>query len=71
MGLDVLIAGSSRPRRLHTAFDVDGAEALREILHQDPRNFGKEETFWTLEYASGVSFQLLPARIVPVAIVQR
>ena len=35
-GLDALIAGSSRPRRLHTAFDADGAEALREILHQDP-----------------------------------
>jgi hypothetical protein len=56
-GLDALIAGSSRPRRLHTAFDADGAEALREILHQDPRNFGKEDTFWTLEYAAEVSFE--------------
>jgi transposase len=26
-GLDALIAGSSRPGRLHTAFDADGAEA--------------------------------------------
>jgi transposase len=56
-GLDALIAGSSRPRRLHTAFDADGAEVLREILHQDPRNFGKEDTFWTLEYAAEVSFE--------------
>jgi hypothetical protein len=55
--LDALIAGSSRPRGLHTAFDADGVEALREILHQDPRNFGKEDTFWTLEYAAEVSFE--------------
>ena len=55
--LDALIAGSSRPRRLHTAFDADGAEALRQILHQDPRDFGKEDTFWTLEYAAQVSFE--------------
>lgn len=56
-GLDALIAGSSRPRRLHTAFDADGAEALREILHQDPRKFGRENTFWTLESAAEVSFE--------------
>ena len=55
--LDALIAGSSRPRGLHTAFDADGAEALRQILHQDPRDFGKEDTFWTLEYAAQVSFE--------------
>ena len=34
-----------------------GAEALREILHQDPRNVAKEDTFWTLEYAAEVSFE--------------
>ena len=56
-GSDALIAGSSRPRRLHTAFDADGAEALRDILHQDPRNFGKGGTFWTLKYAAEVSFE--------------
>jgi len=56
-GLDALVAGSSRPRRLHTAFDAHGAKALREILHQDPRNVGKEDTFWTLEYAAQVSFE--------------
>lgn len=55
--LDAMIAGSSRPRGLHTAFDADGAEALRQILHQDPRDFGKEDTFWTLEYAAQVSFE--------------
>ncbi len=56
-GLDAPKPGSSRPRRLRTAFDEEGAETLREILHQDPRNFGKEDTFWTLEYAAQVSFE--------------
>jgi transposase len=56
-GLDALKPGSSRPRHLRTAFDEEGAEALREILHQDPRKFGKEDTFWTLEYAAEVSFE--------------
>ena len=56
-GLDALKPGSSRPRHLRTAFDEEGAQALREILHQDPRNFGREDTFWTLEYATQVSFE--------------
>jgi transposase len=56
-GLDALKPGSSRPRRLRSAFDEQGAQALREILRQDPRNFGKEDTFWTLEYAAQVSFE--------------
>lgn len=56
-GLDSLNAGSSRPRELHTAFDEEGAEALKETLHQDPRNFGKARPFWTLEMAAEVSFE--------------
>lgn len=56
-GLDALSAGSSRPTELHAAFDEDGAEALRETLHKDPRNFGKVSTFWTLEMAAEVSFE--------------
>lgn len=32
-------------------------EALWELLHQDPRKFAKEGTFWTLEYAAEVSFE--------------
>lgn len=56
-GLDALKPGSSRPRHLRTAFDEEGAEALWEILHQDPRNFGKQDTFWTLQYAAQVSFE--------------
>ena len=56
-GLDALTPGSSRPTEVHAAFDEDGAESLRELLHQDPRNFGKEGTFWTLEHAAEVSFE--------------
>jgi transposase len=56
-GLDALVAGSSRPKHIHRAFDEEQSEALFELLHQDPRNFGKEETFWTLEYAAEVSFE--------------
>lgn len=56
-GLDALKAGSSRPREVHAAFDQDGACALRELLHQDPRKFGKKGTFWTLEMAAEVSFE--------------
>jgi transposase len=56
-GLGALQAGSSRPREVHAAFDECGAESLRKMLHQDPRNFGKEGSFWTLEYAAQVSFE--------------
>ena len=56
-GLDALTPGSSRPREVHAAFDQHSAEFLRELLHQDPRNFGKVSTFWTLEMAAEVSFE--------------
>jgi hypothetical protein len=56
-GLDALVEGSSRPSEVHAAFDEDGAEALKELLHHSPRDFGIEESFWTLEYAAEVSFE--------------
>ena len=34
--------GSKRPHIIHRAFDPQQAEALRELLHQDPRKFGKQ-----------------------------
>jgi transposase len=55
--LGALQAGSSRPREVHAAFDEQSACALREMLHQDPRKFGKDSTLWTLEYAAEVSFE--------------
>jgi transposase len=56
-GLLALEAGSSRPKEVHAAFDKHATEALREILHQNPRNFGKGSTLWTLAMATEVSFE--------------
>jgi transposase len=56
-GLGALRAGSSRPKEVHAAFDESGTEALRDVLHQSPRNFGKESTLWTLQMAAEVSFE--------------
>src|SRR5919106_2721386 len=47
-GLDALIAGSSRPNHVHAAFDGKSAEALREMLHRSPREFGRNSSLWTL-----------------------
>jgi hypothetical protein len=41
-GLDALEPGSSRPKRTRAAFDEEGAEALREMLHHSPREFGRD-----------------------------
>jgi len=56
-GLDALQAGSSRPREVHAAFDESGAQALREMLHQEPRKYGKESSLWTLRMAAEVCFE--------------
>lgn len=56
-GLDALTPGSSRPREVHAAFDQHSAESLRELLHQDPRKFGKDGALWTLAMAGEVSFE--------------
>jgi transposase len=49
--------GSKRPRTVHRAFVPEQAEALRELLHHKPRNFGKATSLWTLEMAAEVSFE--------------
>ena len=56
-GLDALVAGSSRPKHTHAAFEQRSAEALKELLHHSPREFGKETSLWTLEDAAEVSFE--------------
>ena len=64
-GLAALRAGSRRPRRVQAAFDAARAEALRELLHRSPRDFGRPTSLWTLELAAEASFQqgLTPARV--------
>jgi len=49
--------GSNRPHTLNRAFDDQGAEALREMLHKSPREFGKDSSLWTMEMAAEVSFE--------------
>jgi len=56
-GLAVLQEGSSRPHRLRTAFEDDGAERLRDLLHRSPRDFGHDRGLWSLELAAQVSFE--------------
>jgi transposase len=52
-----LSRGSSRPHTVQAAFDSEGAERLREVLHQNPRRFGKDSSLWTLQMAAEVSFE--------------
>jgi transposase len=56
-GLDALLAGSSRPKRVHAAFDGKSAEALREMLHRSPREFGRNSSLWTSEMAADVALE--------------
>ena len=56
-GLDSLRANSSRPKRTRDAFDEESAEALREMLHRSPREFGRESSLWTLAMAADVAFE--------------
>jgi hypothetical protein len=45
--------GTYTARAMNEAF----TEALRELLHRTPRNFGKEATFCTLAVAAEVSYE--------------
>lgn len=42
-------------RRPQTAFPGGQAEALRDLLHRSPRDFGHPTSLWTLELAAVVS----------------
>jgi transposase len=54
---EALQPGSKHPHTVHRAFDSEQAEALGELLHQDPRKFGKHSSLWTLEMAAEISFE--------------
>lgn len=54
-GLACLTRRSSRPKTIHPAFDEEGAEGLKELLHHSPREFGHPTSVWTLELAAKVS----------------
>jgi transposase len=56
-GLDCLKQESSRPKTVQAQFDQAKREALRVLLHQSPRTFGKATSRWTLELAAAVCFE--------------
>ncbi len=54
-GVAALVEGSSRPHTVHAAFDTDGAERLRALLHRSPRYCGHPTSIWTQELAAAVA----------------
>jgi transposase len=56
-GLLALTPGSSRPKLVHAAFDQRSAEALRQMLHRSPREFGYDTSLWTLAMAAEAAFE--------------
>lgn len=56
-GLAALRPGSSRPHTIHAAFDADGAERLRALLHRAPRECGHPTSLWTLELLAETAFR--------------
>ena len=55
-GVSALQPQSSRPHRPHAAFNTEGRERLRALLHQSPRLFGQSTSVWTLALAAEVSY---------------
>jgi hypothetical protein len=56
-GLACLARESSRPKTVQAEFNQAKCEALRAILHQSPRTFGKPTSLWALELAAEVCFE--------------
>jgi hypothetical protein len=56
-GVAALQPGSHHPGVVVSAFDTPGALALRDLLHQSPRTFGKQTSLWTLELAATVAYE--------------
>jgi transposase len=64
-GLAALQPKSSRPHTTHEVFDAQKREQLRALLHQSPRNFGKDTSVWTLDLAAEVSVEVgIASRLV-------
>jgi len=57
-GLTCLQQQSSRPKTIHAEFDQEKCEALRAMLHQSPRTYGKPTSVWTLALAAQVCQEL-------------
>ncbi len=71
-GLAVLQEGSSRPHQLRTTFSDEVLEALQDLLHRSPRDFGLDTSLWSLPLAARISFeQGLTPRLVSGESVRR
>jgi transposase len=57
-GVACLKQQSSRPKTIHMEFDHPKCEALRAVLHQSPRTYGKKTSVWTLALAAQVCQEL-------------
>lgn len=56
-GLDVLARRSQASPVVVSSFDTAGVQALRDLLHQSPRLYGKDASLWTLEVAADVAYE--------------
>jgi transposase len=56
-GLNALSMRSRRPKSAAKLLDEDKSEQLRAMLHESPRQFGKDRSTWTLELAAEVCFE--------------
>jgi transposase len=56
-GLVALTAGSSRPKTVQPLLSEADLQALKAILHQSPRTFGKNTSLWTLNLVAQVCFE--------------
>jgi transposase len=56
-GVAALIQRSHAVHTSQAAFEAAAVEQLKAIVHQSPRNFGKETSLWTLALAAEVSFE--------------
>ncbi len=55
-GVAALTKGSTRPHTTpHAAFPGTRAEALHDLLHRSPRDFGHPTSVWTLDLAAEVA----------------
>jgi transposase len=57
-GLTSIKAESSRPKSVMPVFDEEKRQALKALLHQSPRTFGKPTSVWSLHLAAQVCHEL-------------
>jgi transposase len=57
-GLACLKQQSTRPKTIHAEFDQAKCEALRAMLHQTPRTYGKKTSVWRLSLSAQVCQEL-------------